>query len=179
MAWLSSPLIIRLFPYLDYHESVILQKTTLKVLILIIKSTYQGWYHVLVLRSFSLKTEIHSCVYVLWRKQQVLLWLMNQARTFQVIQNLAIQFDQMPTHWWWVFKVVMNCIDLTKVWLERFRGDCDTLEDVAQVGDHIPWRLWQVTQTRLPWQSGLGRWNFQTWVVSGHMIWPWMTTTTL
>ena len=45
MAWLSSPLIIRLFPYLDYHESVILQKTSLKVLILIIKSTYQGWYH--------------------------------------------------------------------------------------------------------------------------------------
>jgi hypothetical protein len=45
MAWLSNPLIIRLFPYLDYHESVILQKTGLKDLILIIKSTYQGWYH--------------------------------------------------------------------------------------------------------------------------------------
>ncbi len=45
MAWLSSPWIIRLFPYLDYHESVILQKTSLKGLILIIKSTYQGWYH--------------------------------------------------------------------------------------------------------------------------------------
>ena len=29
-------------PYLDYHESVILQKTRLKDLILIIKSTYQG-----------------------------------------------------------------------------------------------------------------------------------------
>ncbi len=42
--WLSNPLIIRLFPYLDYHESVILQKTSLKGLILIIKSTYQGWY---------------------------------------------------------------------------------------------------------------------------------------
>ena len=28
-----------------YHESVILQKTRLKGLILIIKSTYQGWYH--------------------------------------------------------------------------------------------------------------------------------------
>ncbi len=40
-----SPLIIRLFPYLDYHESVILQKTRLQGLILIIKSTYQGWYH--------------------------------------------------------------------------------------------------------------------------------------
>ena len=26
---ISSPLIIRLFPYLDYHESVILQKTSL------------------------------------------------------------------------------------------------------------------------------------------------------
>jgi hypothetical protein len=37
-----NPLIIRLFPYLDYHEPVILQKTSLKVLILIIKSTYQG-----------------------------------------------------------------------------------------------------------------------------------------
>ena len=37
-------MIIRLFPYLDYHESVILQKNSLKVLILIIKSTYQGWY---------------------------------------------------------------------------------------------------------------------------------------
>jgi hypothetical protein len=37
-----NPLILRLFPYLDYHESVILQKTSLKVLILIIKSTYQG-----------------------------------------------------------------------------------------------------------------------------------------
>ena len=35
------------FPYLDYHESVILQKTSLKGLILIIKSTYQGWYHAL------------------------------------------------------------------------------------------------------------------------------------
>jgi hypothetical protein len=45
MTWLSSPLIIRLFPYLDYHESVILLKTSLKDLILIIKSTYQGWYH--------------------------------------------------------------------------------------------------------------------------------------
>jgi hypothetical protein len=42
--WLSSPLIIRLCPYLDYHESVILQKTSLKGLILIIKSTYQPWY---------------------------------------------------------------------------------------------------------------------------------------
>jgi len=30
------------FPDLDYHESVILQKTSLKGLILIIKSTYQG-----------------------------------------------------------------------------------------------------------------------------------------
>jgi hypothetical protein len=38
MPWLSSPLIIRLFPDLDYHESVILQKTSLKSLILIIKS---------------------------------------------------------------------------------------------------------------------------------------------
>jgi len=45
MSWLSSPLIIRLFPYVDYHESVILQNTNLKGLILIIKSTYQGWYH--------------------------------------------------------------------------------------------------------------------------------------
>jgi hypothetical protein len=33
---------VRLFPDLDYHESVILQKTSLKGLILIIKSTYQG-----------------------------------------------------------------------------------------------------------------------------------------
>ncbi len=48
MAWLSNPLIIRLFPYLDYHESVILQKTSLKGLILIIKSTYQGWCHALL-----------------------------------------------------------------------------------------------------------------------------------
>ncbi len=32
MTLLSSPLIIRLFPYLDYHESVILRKTRLKVL---------------------------------------------------------------------------------------------------------------------------------------------------
>jgi hypothetical protein len=48
MAWSSRPLIIRLFPDLDYHESVILQKTSLKGLILIIKSTYQGWYHSLV-----------------------------------------------------------------------------------------------------------------------------------
>jgi len=30
MAWLSSLLIIRLFPYLDYHESVILQNNSLK-----------------------------------------------------------------------------------------------------------------------------------------------------
>jgi hypothetical protein len=29
----------------DYQESVILQKTSLKDLILIIKSAYQGWYH--------------------------------------------------------------------------------------------------------------------------------------
>ncbi len=42
--WLSIPLIIRLFPYPDYHESVIPQKNRLKDLILIIKSTYQGWY---------------------------------------------------------------------------------------------------------------------------------------
>ena len=42
--WLSNPLIIWMFSYLDYHESVILQKTSLKGLILIIKSTYQGWY---------------------------------------------------------------------------------------------------------------------------------------
>jgi hypothetical protein len=43
-------MIISLFPYLDYHESVILQKTRLQDLILIIKSTYQGYlgYHVLV-----------------------------------------------------------------------------------------------------------------------------------
>jgi hypothetical protein len=47
MTWLSSPFIIRLFPYLDYHESVILQKTSLQGLILIIKSTYQGWCHAL------------------------------------------------------------------------------------------------------------------------------------
>ncbi len=43
-AWLSNPSIIRLFPHLDYHESVILLRTSLKDLILIIKSTYQGWY---------------------------------------------------------------------------------------------------------------------------------------
>ena len=55
MTWLSSPLIIRLFPYLDYHESVILQKTSLKGLILIIKSTYQGWYHSLI------KTSPYQC----------------------------------------------------------------------------------------------------------------------
>jgi hypothetical protein len=46
--WLSRPLIIRLFPNLDYHESVILPKTRLKGLILIIKSTYQPWYVTLV-----------------------------------------------------------------------------------------------------------------------------------
>jgi hypothetical protein len=40
MSWLSNPVIIRLFPDLDYHESVILQKTSLKGLILIIKSTH-------------------------------------------------------------------------------------------------------------------------------------------
>ena len=34
----KSPLIIRLFADLDYHESVTLQKTSLKDLILIIKS---------------------------------------------------------------------------------------------------------------------------------------------
>jgi hypothetical protein len=33
---------------LDYHESVILQKTNLKVLILIIKSKYQDGYHSLI-----------------------------------------------------------------------------------------------------------------------------------
>ena len=33
--WLSSPLIIRLFPHLDHHESVILSKTRIKGLILI------------------------------------------------------------------------------------------------------------------------------------------------
>ena len=38
----NRPLIIRLFLYLDNHESVILQKTSLKGLIQIIKSTYQG-----------------------------------------------------------------------------------------------------------------------------------------
>ncbi len=42
--WLSNPLIIRLFPHLDYHESVVLPKTRLKGLILIIKSIYQPWY---------------------------------------------------------------------------------------------------------------------------------------
>jgi len=35
-------LINRLFPYLDYYESVILKKTSLTGLLLIIKSTYQG-----------------------------------------------------------------------------------------------------------------------------------------
>ena len=42
--WLSNLLIIRLFPYLDYRESMILQKTWLNFLFLVIKSTYQGWY---------------------------------------------------------------------------------------------------------------------------------------
>ncbi len=46
--WLSIPLIIRLFPHLDYHESVMLPKTRLKGLILIIKSTYQPWYVTLI-----------------------------------------------------------------------------------------------------------------------------------
>ena len=62
MAWLSSPLIIRLFPCLDYHESVILQKTSLKGLILIIKSTYQGWYHALTL-SHSVRPTDYSVVF--------------------------------------------------------------------------------------------------------------------
>ena len=47
MPWLSSPLIISMFPHLDYHESVILSKTSMKGLILMIKSTYQGLYVVL------------------------------------------------------------------------------------------------------------------------------------
>jgi hypothetical protein len=42
--WLSSFLMVRLFPYLDYHESVILRKNNLTGLILIIKSTYKSWY---------------------------------------------------------------------------------------------------------------------------------------
>ncbi len=57
--WLSSPLIIRLFPCLDYHESVILQKTRLKGLILMIKSTYHKvdmfpWKYLEITRLFFL-----------------------------------------------------------------------------------------------------------------------------
>ncbi len=57
MSWLSSLLIIRLFPYFDYRESVILQKTSLKDLILVIKSRYQGRYHSLDSRALITMSE--------------------------------------------------------------------------------------------------------------------------
>jgi hypothetical protein len=48
MTWLSSSSIVTPVTYLRYHEPLILIlcKTSLKGLILIIKSTYQVWYHV-------------------------------------------------------------------------------------------------------------------------------------
>jgi hypothetical protein len=93
MAWLSSHFIIRLFPYLDYHESVILQKTRLQGLILIIKSTYQGWYHALGnlrvldrVRFFNNTIEfIYELFAVLFELEQV-----SQSPSFRVLYVLIL-----------------------------------------------------------------------------------------
>jgi hypothetical protein len=43
-------------------------------------------------------------------------------RALQFSETFAGQFDQVPTRWWWVLKIVVDRIDGAQVGHDRLRG---------------------------------------------------------
>jgi len=68
-----------------------------------------------------------------WKTRDLL--RLKHERALQLSKAFAREFDQMPSRWWWVLKVVMDSVDRAQARLERFCTDGGRFEEVAQVGD--------------------------------------------
>ena len=155
MDWLSSPLIIRLFPYLDYHESVILQKTSLKGLILIIKSTYQGWNHSLMPSCAVFPWRSHPRASTAARTSSVVwnltpnavidvFWEDEKARVLNVVDRHC---QYLAPRWYkWVFTTAVSWEGHSLLW---------SFNHYLLAFEHLPTRLVQVSPSQSSWSAPL------------------------